>query len=81
MAWLAIQSAPRNGQAVLLAIPPTDSQTDWYLDVGVYQGDESGRHSWYDISRIEPIQGVPTHWQALPSPPVMFSGQSLARKA
>lgn len=60
MEWQPIETAPKDGTFILVAVPgdvKTHIMLVWWVD------------GWcFDMTKT-PITGTPTHWQPLPKPP------------
>jgi hypothetical protein len=73
MEWMPIETAPKDGTAILLA---TDSGGVWigkYMPV--YQSGFAPRNPWFSLMLNHDYHGglrgafLPTHWMPLPPPP------------
>ena len=65
--WQGIESAPRDGKAVLLWVPADDGW-DAYVASGWYESGAFDRR-WYAAVDENPLSPQPTHWMPLPTPP------------
>jgi hypothetical protein len=63
MEWQPIETAPKDGTAVLLWLSGDAAFFDWMV-VGSYDGDDAGWNDGITMFRLEP-----THWMPLPRPP------------
>lgn len=82
MEWQSIETAPKDGTEIILAIPTGAKQFNqqrYWVHLGWYAPDES-RFKWQfydgvddeldDRAMINGIQeDAPTHWMPLPEPP------------
>jgi hypothetical protein len=72
MMWKPIETAPRDGQWVLLC--GGDIKYRWDGDtipqsvVGQFDGNDGWQFAWYD-SGYYGVYETPTHWMPLPQPP------------
>lgn len=71
--WKKIDSAPKDGRHVLLAITGDDPPGDGYVSEGFYE--EDGDRGWYAANThwTDRHDGSlrPSHWQPLPTPPTI----------
>jgi len=77
--WLPIESAPRDGTAILLTNGKDVAEGHWYFEEGgtteyrdldgryIGQEESDGYDGWLDWDGG--MQPDPTHWQPLPAPP------------
>lgn len=65
--WYGIETAPRDGKAVLLWVPADDGW-DAYVASGWYESGVFDRR-WYAAMDENPLSPQPTHWMPLPTPP------------
>lgn len=68
--WKPIDTAPKDGRSVLLFITP-DCIVSGNNDLNLL-GSTAPRDEWWHVSPdgiAYPIEGPPTHWMPLPSPP------------
>lgn len=71
--WLPIESAPKDGTAILVCLSDSDSGyvvfwVDPAKEIRDYVGSKIGWHIAYCGDFLGPCD-APTHWQPLPSPP------------
>jgi hypothetical protein len=69
MKWRAIETAPKDGTAVLLYSPDS---TEPQIFIGHFIEFEGEAGRWQDYWREDgcwPIHAEPTHWMPLPKPP------------
>jgi hypothetical protein len=72
--WLPIETAPRNGTAILGSEPDSKyPQAMIWKDYSEYDAEETGQKGYWEYaeSLIGDFNGAaePTHWRSLPSPP------------
>lgn len=60
--WQSIETAPKDGSAILLYGGPLQVVGSWKEFVG-------GRGAWFGFYDGEPCIENPTHWMPLPAPP------------
>ena len=67
MSWQPIETAPKDGEAVLLWCPADE---DWqsFVTSGWYESGIFDRR-WYACTDEQPMEPQPTHWMPLPAPP------------
>jgi hypothetical protein len=70
MEWQPIESAPKDGQYVIVTYFPANGRApvriSWWGKYQIESGD------WFDgwrISHRKPLRFSPTHWMPLPKPP------------
>ena len=72
--WKTIDSAPKDGTFVILAIPGWELPACCAVASWQGRGDEANWYGMFDSgltfdARIYDIEEQPTHWMPLPSPP------------
>lgn len=79
--WLPIETAPKDGTAVLLFEPAEDRYLNEGLEygpkvgqllcmgVGTWCQTDSGEDYWGDYHDLNVLMSEPTHWHPLPPPP------------
>jgi hypothetical protein len=67
MEWKPIESAPKDGSAVLLTT--TETESDYAICRLGYWTTYNKIGDWYSVSDDCKVGITPTHWMALPEPP------------
>lgn len=69
MEWRTIDSAPKDGAAVLVYVPEARTQTVGNIAVGAQRPMANGETMWIIGGHFAFDVGQPTHWMPLPNPP------------
>lgn len=65
--WMPIESAPRDGTAVLTYMPPLPHQSIGWNNIQKWKGEKAG---WITVGMPKRrMLHQPTHWMPLPPPP------------